>query len=320
MSTIALCIPAYNAAWCLPRLLKSAKKQIIAFDEILVYNDCSTDNTEEIAIKHGAKVINGSENKGCSFGKNKLAAVAKSEWIHFHDADDDLLPNFTEVAHEWLKKNENPDILLLNFEYKDFDTGKILGYLNYNREKLLKDTIRFVLENKIVNFAICNTKKFIEIGGFDLDPEVLYNEDRAFYIRAATNGLSFDYEPRITCINFSYSVSMSNSNQLKCIEAYLKVSEKAIAAVGNKYQKEIALGLWNNATLAASYKAWDLVKENIHVAVKLNGRTPLGQKLIVNILSFINPYLAYWIREKLIRLLKPQMRKNNYLVPIKFKS
>ena len=58
MATIALCIPAYNAAWCLPKLLKSANDQLIPFDEILVYNDCSTDNTEEIAKKiwcHGNK-------------------------------------------------------------------------------------------------------------------------------------------------------------------------------------------------------------------------------------------------------------------------
>lgn len=306
--TIALCIPAYNAAWCLPSLLKSAKDQTIPFDEILVYNDCSDDQTVEIAEKFGAKVISGVTNKGCSFGKNKLAEIAQSEWLHFHDADDILLPNFTKIAHEWFKKNDKPDIILLNFEYKDFDTGEILGSLSYDRSKLVEDTNRFVLENKIVNFAICNKEIFIKIGGFDLDPEVLYNEDRAFYVRATIAGLVFDYEPRITCINYRYAISMSASNQLKCIEAYLSVSKKAIDAIGKEYPKEIALGLWNNATIAASYNAWPLVKENINLAIKLNGRTPIGQKSIINIISLLNPGLAYWIREKLIRIFKPNLR------------
>ena len=94
MSTLALCIPAYNAANYLPRLLQSAKDQSPPFDEILVYNDASTDETISIAEKFGARVISGKLNKGCSFGKNALGEYTKCEWVHFHDADDDLLPGF----------------------------------------------------------------------------------------------------------------------------------------------------------------------------------------------------------------------------------
>jgi glycosyltransferase involved in cell wall biosynthesis len=53
------------------------KKQQIPFDEILVYNDCSTDDTAVIAREYGATVITGDVNIGCSAGKNSLAIVAK---------------------------------------------------------------------------------------------------------------------------------------------------------------------------------------------------------------------------------------------------
>src|SRR3712207_6350869 len=96
--TLALCIPAYNAANYLPRLLKSAQNQIVPFDEILVYNDCSKDTTAQVAMQYGAKVVEGDINRGCSFGKNKLAQVTSCSWIHFHDADDELLPTFTTLA------------------------------------------------------------------------------------------------------------------------------------------------------------------------------------------------------------------------------
>src|SRR5690348_347154 len=85
--TLALCIPAYNAGRYLPRLLRAAHAQEgPPFDEILVYDDCSTDDTAAIAGAYGATVIRGDVNRGCSFGKNQLAQRAVSDWIHFIDA------------------------------------------------------------------------------------------------------------------------------------------------------------------------------------------------------------------------------------------
>src|SRR5436190_15007337 len=91
-TTLALCIPAYNASAFLPRLLKSANAQTVPFDEILVYDDCSTDNTGEVARNLGAHVIRGDHNIGCSAGKNRLLQLTRSDWVHFHDADDYLKP------------------------------------------------------------------------------------------------------------------------------------------------------------------------------------------------------------------------------------
>ena len=194
-STIALCIPAYNAAAYLPTLLSSAKNQVFLFDEILVYNDCSTDNTADIARRLGATVIEGDINMGCSIGKNRLAAIAKSDWLHFHDADDDLLPNFTQAAHTWINKTKVADIILMHYQYKDFITHQLLGESDYNVEELKKDPVKFNIVNKVVNFAIIKKTSFLNIGGFNTDPSVLYNEDRAFYTKASINGLTFDYEP-----------------------------------------------------------------------------------------------------------------------------
>jgi glycosyltransferase involved in cell wall biosynthesis len=63
-STIALLIPASNAARYLPRLLESAVRQCKPFDEIWVYDDCSVDNTAEVAERCGARVIRGDVNRG----------------------------------------------------------------------------------------------------------------------------------------------------------------------------------------------------------------------------------------------------------------
>ena len=74
-------IPAYNAAAYLPRLLESAARQTERFDEIWVYDDCSKDETAEIAESYGARVVRGAVNRGCSHGKNALASLTNCRLV-----------------------------------------------------------------------------------------------------------------------------------------------------------------------------------------------------------------------------------------------
>lgn len=308
MNTLALGIPAYNASTYLPRLLQSAKNQSIPFDEILVYNDCSTDDTAKVAEQYGATVINGDINQGCSFGKNQLATNIKSDWIHFHDADDDLLPDFTAKVHEWLNRSgDNYDVLLLNYEYAD-EAGNVLGTGNYNADELHLDPLKYTIEHKIVNFGVYKRQSFINAGGFDLDPDVLYNEDNALHQRLSKAGLKFDYLPQITCINYWHGTSMSASNQLKCARANYHVLAKTASTHGNKYPKEIARQLWRGIDSIAAVQDWEYVKKAIALAGKLGSPYSDNGSAIFNLLTRINPFMAVWLREKLIRLFKPQLR------------
>src|SRR6476659_9336329 len=87
---LALCVPAFNAAGHLPRLLESVRAQTGSFDEILIYDDASTDETADIARGFGAHVIRSDQNTGASVAKNQLAERASAAWSHFPDADDEL--------------------------------------------------------------------------------------------------------------------------------------------------------------------------------------------------------------------------------------
>ena len=301
MSSIALCIPAYNAALYLPRLLMSATNQRIAFNEILVYNDCSTDNSSRIASQFGALVVEGDINRGCSIGKNKLAEIAKSEWLHFHDADDDILPDFTETIHKWIINKKSPDIVLLHYNWINFKTKKLLGQPDYKIEQIAEDTVKFNITNKVVNFALIKKKSFLNIGGFDTDKNVLFNEDRAFYTKAAIKGLSFDYEPTLTCINYYYPGSMSEANKAKCAKASLVVWQKVIKATKQQYSKEIAQQILNNATFAATANDWQTVRGSIKIVKEIyQDIKPQGSRLFLKLYQ-VFPYAAFVIREYVLR-------------------
>lgn len=302
--TIALCIPAFNAAAYLEDLLQSAHAQESAFAEILVYNDCSTDNTVIIAEKNGATIFSGEKNMGCSYGKNFLAKNAKSEWLHFHDADDLLLPNFTKVAASRISAVNAPDILLMHYHYLDFETKKFLNEPSYNREALTANPTKFSIENKIVNFAVIRKSAFLRIEGFDTDPRVLYNEDRAFYTKAAIEGLSFDYEREVTSINYLYHSSMSAQNIEKCAAAAYEVWFKVIAKTGESYNKEIAAQLLENANYAATANAWGVVRDSVKKSVEIYPAIkPAGSNLF-KILFKLMPVHSYRIRKYLLGLRK----------------
>ncbi|MCB9283023.1 MAG: glycosyltransferase family 2 protein [Lewinellaceae bacterium] len=310
--TLALCIPAYNAAEYLPRLLKSAQDQAIPFDEILVYNDCSIDNTAFVAEKFGAQVINGDINRGCSEGKNRLAEVTKSEWIHFHDADDELMPNFTTLAHKWMAKSHPPEVVLFPYEWRDDRTNGLLNVRKFDREALEKDPIEYAILEQINPFCgLYKKDKMLEAGGYDTDPLVLYNEDVAFHLRLAIAGLRFSAEEEISIINYRISNSMSAANQIKCNEAHFQVLKKAAAQVGDRYPKTLALKLWKAAGVAASQKNFKTADKCIELAINLNGNNPVGQGKAFSMLAGVNPYLAIRFREYLITWFNPDLRKQS---------
>ena len=306
---IALCIPAYNAEKYLPLLLTSAQKQSIPFYEVLVYDDYSTDKTAEIAANYGAVVIKGTVNKGCSFGKNMLAEIAQSDWLHFHDADDDLLPNFTRNVASWIEdQGKNFEVLLLNFDYIDYQTKKLLGKANHDVTALHEDPVKYTIEHRVVNFGVYQRKAFLTAGGFDTNINVLYNEDNAFHQKLARFGYSFDYLPETTCINYRYTESMSASNQLKCAYANFYVLKEASEKVGKQYPQEISGQLWNCMAILGSFQDWNYVKKCIKLLHSLKGKLPSNQDKVFSILAVISPFYAIWIREKLIRLFKPHLR------------
>ncbi|PZO19280.1 MAG: hypothetical protein DCF25_08845 [Leptolyngbya foveolarum] len=308
--SIALCIPAYNAAACLPRLLQSAKAQTISFDEIWVYDDCSTDNTAEIAQQLGATVVTGETNLGCSHGKNVLAERTHCDWIHFHDADDELYPNFVEVARRWMLREDCPDVVLFDYEWRDEETNAMLSTRHFDSNQLGKDPISYAIQEQINPFCgLYRRSAYLMAGGYDTDPLVLYNEDVAFHCRMAIAGLTFAAEPTITIINYHRKNSMSAANQQKCTRAAFHVMQKVAAQVGEKYAKDIGQKLWGIAGISASRSDWKTARDCVSLAISLNCKAPTHTSCLFRLACILNPYCAMYLREHIIRMLKPALRQ-----------
>ena len=308
--SLALCIPAYNAADFLPRLLKSALAQTIPFDEIWVYDDCSIDETGKIAAEFGAEVVRGDVNRGCSFGKNTLAQKTSCDWIHFHDADDALYPNFVEQAHKWMLQNKAPDVVLFSYDYKDEATDRLLLVRVFDDLELKRDSIAYTIREQINPFCgLYRREAFLRAGGYDLDPLVLYNEDVAMHCQLARAGLTFAADPTVTVINYCRSNSMSSANKIQCARAQFHVMRKSAEVLEGCYVDNISQKLWEVAAVSASYLDWENADACISLAVFLNGKIPKNNSLFFKYNCYFSPYFALRIRELLIRNFKPSLRQ-----------
>ena len=97
---VSIIVPAYNAADTLPTLFDRIAAQSLAADdvELIVVDDCSTDDTVGVVERSGLARLVRSGRRSGSFGARNLgAAVARGEYLAFTDAD--CVP-----ASQWLER------------------------------------------------------------------------------------------------------------------------------------------------------------------------------------------------------------------------
>ena len=221
MGRLALLVPARNAESVIGRLLESAR-QGSGFDEILVYDDASSDATGEVARRYGARVVRSDRNTGPSAGKNQLAVESTCDWVHFHDADDALAPGFVDGARRWMAE-PGSDAVLFTTEDRDDATGAILARRSWDDAALRMDATRYHIVNTVTNCGIYRRAAFLAAGGFDVDPATKYNEDQAMHLRLALAGLRFRAESAVGVIIYRRANSMSSGHPIECARAHVDV-------------------------------------------------------------------------------------------------
>lgn len=95
--SISVVIPAYNASAFLGEALASVAAQTRLADEVIVVDDCSTDDTAAIAASAGARVIRLPENRGPYVAFNVGIAASRGHLIAHQAADDRWQPD--HLAH-----------------------------------------------------------------------------------------------------------------------------------------------------------------------------------------------------------------------------
>ena len=294
----------------MPRLLATAQQQDPPFDEIIVCVDSSPDRTAEIAKAWGVRVLVNKQNLGCSRSKNRTLEAASADWVHFHDADDVLLPTFTAEAHRWMAMKDAPDVVIMGFEYRDFVTLELLATGLVDDAALASDPIGFSISCKLPNFGIYRRDKLVRVNGFDCDASVLYNEDVAFHTKLALAGFRFRASALITSINWRHQESMSAENVVRCQMAHYAVMGKVAECAHSRYLEGISRNMWLAAQGLAMHDEWEKVDLVLAEAQRIFGRVPSAMSRDFTLICRVfGPHFAFRLREKYIRWFKPHLRR-----------
>ena len=195
---ISLVIPTFDRADLITFTIESALNQTKRFLDIIVVDDGSTDNTENILIKFhtNIKYIR-TKNIGVQNARNVGAAAASGTYITFCDSDDLLEENFVEIIENFLNGRSNCNAVYTNFTTfrgeetfgtkfssapKNFFNGQMYDK-NFiiSMPDLYIKTIQF--QPFFVTGLTIEKSAFFNIGGFNTLMHKVPSEDWEFTLR-----------------------------------------------------------------------------------------------------------------------------------------
>ncbi|RZK57793.1 MAG: glycosyltransferase family 2 protein [Pedobacter sp.] len=244
--TYALLVPCFNATLYIAAFLDNISKLSMKFDEILFYDDASTDGTYEILKSKNCNVIKGKTNKGAGYARNELAKNCTSDWMHFHDIDDLLDSNYLKKKSEVILKNRDLDIVLCNVDWLDEKGNDLVLKWDYSNEGINKSPISYTISNPIGGInGLYKRNKFIESGGFDCNLRIW--EDADIHVKLAIQKAKFHVIEETLCYAIRYSDSASSNQQIgwkNRLEFLIRYSKEkldtlAITAIGQQAQKTV---------------------------------------------------------------------------------
>lgn len=105
---VSIIMPSWNTARFIRESIDSVRNQTYTNWELLIVDDCSTDNTDEIVASYSDERIRYFKNKknsGAALTRNRALREARGEWIAFLDSDDLWTPEKLERQLQFMKEN-----------------------------------------------------------------------------------------------------------------------------------------------------------------------------------------------------------------------
>ena len=115
---VSIIMPSYNTSEYVEESIKSVLNQTYTNWELIIVDDCSTDNSEEIIkqFTHDARIrfFKNEKNSGAAISRNFALREAKGKWIAFLDSDDLWEPEKLEKQIGFMREND------YKFSYTDY--------------------------------------------------------------------------------------------------------------------------------------------------------------------------------------------------------
>ena len=210
----SIVIPTYNRAHLISSTIESVLSQSYKNFEVIIVDDGSTDNTEEVIQKflsdrvHYYKKSNGERAAARNFGTR----LAKGGYINWFDSDDIMLPDHLKEATDTLLKCNKPEVLAMGHMYRD-NSGNTLQASPYPPDL----AGQMYKGNPMANSPVIVRRDIALANPFNEDRELSGSEDYELWMRLASQYPIYT-SPEITVAIISHDersiLTMNGMNQL----------------------------------------------------------------------------------------------------------
>lgn len=276
--SVACIIPCYNYGRFLIEAIESVIKQTILPDEILISDDCSSDETEIIAQKYVEKYPNlicynkNKINLGVVKHFNEAIKRTKSDYVFFLGADNRLLSNYIEESVGILKKDSKVGVAYTDYAffgprakqaYESLPAIRQAGIIDdaffkiFFPETETRDELTEVLKksNIIHGSSMFRRKAFDEIKGY-VESEI--PEDYNLFKRMVENGWNAKKAVKTNLEYRQHSLSqVNNVLTLQNLMIFYKTSYLSLKNEKNDFEKSSIF-----RTAFKLYKTLNFIKSN----------------------------------------------------------
>ena len=245
---VSIVIPVYNQFEYTYHCLQSIQKNSDNCSyEIILADDCSTDNTQHIdKVVQGIRIIHNERNLHFLLNCNNAAQQARGEYILFLNNDTQVQENWLSALIELMEQDASIGMVGSKLVYPDGYLQEAGGILwkdasawNYGNRQNPKDSeFNYVHEADYISGAaiMIRTDLWKKIGGFDTRFVPAYCEDSDLAFEVRRHGYRVVYQPKSVVVHFegiSNGTDLNSGqkkyqidNQQKFYEKWKEVLEK----------------------------------------------------------------------------------------------
>jgi glycosyltransferase involved in cell wall biosynthesis len=231
MPLLSVIIPVFNTEKYLSKCIKSVINQKNNKTEIILIEDCSTDNSLKIcnSFKKNplVKIIRHKKNLGVSISRNDGILAAKGKYVLFLDSDDWLYPGSLKKIEKLIKKKPKTEVIIGRYNSDGFPSNNKILFKG-NKHSTFSSNNFFLYINKI------NFRPMI-IWHYIIKKSLITKKN--LYFVDVKNGEDEEFGARVLCSTKSISLLSKNyywhkkriqgslrySRNLKSTESYLKL-------------------------------------------------------------------------------------------------
>ena len=242
---VSILMPIYNTAPYLREAMDSMLSQTFTDFELIVLDDCSPDNAEEIlATYNDSRIVRykGEKNVGLSNVLNKGIDMARGKYIARMDSDDISMPNRLQVQVDYLE--QHPEIDLVSVGMQLFGAKEEVWIREQNPEKV---KINALFHSPVLHASSVWRKESFERHSLRFCQDMVPAEDYDLWVRALLKGLKLVNLPEVLYqyrIHGTQSTLQTEKSAEKCRIVQLNYLKTALPSLSSKIIESFPKRLW----------------------------------------------------------------------------